>query len=533
MKVYLSPYKTKTTVIEHEQGGKKYEIEFNNNALAKTAFVVAVNDENPIFTHLNRYLKRLSQEMQDDIFEIINQISYVMSESATIEEINKKLSTLFIHLFQRISFEHIYDLVLHDKEFNHDITLPSPDNIKMAYESVSDNYTKEKTYIYSEYQQLIALIVQLRIMFPIWASYIELFNDKLGTNYKEYEAFKLIHDSGLFKNNPAMEKLARYVQANTPQEGSKAAIIDFISSENYPLYNLALVVVRKICTMEIRNPGERHPILIMHISTHVREKISNNDKKQGAIIANKIGQDFKSSSEERQVSLYERFKIREKLTVGEKVFLLESVNNPLDLATKLKPGIDLDFVNMIVSETMRMGSTPVERVQKILLKNMIASIAPYKTVDLMNRSTLINSLGAVAAVLIDDGFIEIAQFCTASTIHSTTGGVTIATDQHQNKVTQELRDKMFGLMPFQRAGRSKAQVSPISDNIDLIFKEITTRAWNSNLPDHLIANDGGPVIRRIKIPSNLRIRLTEFAIYISERSQGTVNVEDKLTHLQY
>lgn len=59
--------------------------------------------------------------------------------------------------------------------------------------------------------------------------------------------------------------------------------------------------------MEIRNPGEKHPVLIMHISTHVREKISNNDKKQGSIIADKIGQDVKANSEERQISMYERF----------------------------------------------------------------------------------------------------------------------------------------------------------------------------------------------------------------------------------
>lgn len=530
MRVYLSADKPKTTVIEHTVKDKKHYLEFSNNSLAKTAFVIAVNDENPIFTHLNRYLAKIDQKRKDEIFEIIAEIQSKIEGSNNLELANAQLKILIGHLFKRISYTEILNLVVNDREFAKDITLPAPENIKMRYESISDNYTKEKTYIFSEYQELIALIIQLRIMFPIWAHYIEVFSGSLGTDYKEFEAFKLIEDSDLFKNI-AMVKLLSYVCANTPTEGSNAAIINFISSEDYPMYNLALVVVRKICTMEIRNPGERQPILIMHISTHVREKISNNDKKQGSIIANKIGQDTKQSSEERQISMWERFKIRDRLNVGQKVFLLESLNNPLDLARKLDPNIDLDLVTSILSETMRMGTVPIEKVQKIILRNVLAQVVPSKTVELLNRQTLVNALGVSAAILIAHGFPTIAQFCTATVVQSD-GNKTIATDQHQNKVTAELRERLISLMPFQRSGRSKTALSPIVDNVDMIFKELTSKVWHSNLPDHIIAKEG-PVIRRIKIPANLRITLTEFAIYLAERSSPILAVEDKLNNLKY
>ena len=536
MRVYLSPDKPKTTIIEHTTIDKGMSttqtIEFSNNSLAKTAFVMAVNDENPIFVHFNRYMDKLPKNRQDEIFDIIAEIQSEIENTNNLESTNGNLKILFAHLFKRIIYDEILSLVLNDKSFNSDITLPSLDNIKTKYEGVSDNYTKEKTYIFSEYQEFIALIIQLRIMFPIWAHYIEVFSSNLGTNYKEYEAFKLIEDSELFHNR-AMLKLRRYVEAITPDEGSKAAIIDFISSDDYPLYNLALVVVRKICTMEIRNPGERQPILIMHTSTHIREKISNNDKKQGSIIADKKGQDIKSSSEEHQISMLERFKIKDKLTVGQKVFLLESVDNPLDLARKLKPNIDLDLVSAVLADTLRMGSQPVERVQKIILKNVISHVVSFHVVDLMPKSTLINSLGAVAAVLISDGFYGIAQFLTATTIPSD-GGVTIATDQHQNKVTSELRERLIAQMPYQRSGRAKATTSPIVDNVDIIFKELTNKVWHNNLPDFIILQGGtGAVIRRIKIPGNLRIMLTEFAIYLAERTFSVQAVEDKLSNLKY
>lgn len=530
MRVYLSKDKAKTTIVEHESNGEIHQLEFNNNTLAKTAFVLAVNDENPIFSHLNRYLAKLTKPRQDEIFDIVVEIQEEIENTNNLEETNKHLRILFDHLFKRISFNEILNLVVNDHEFGKDITLPSFENIKMKYEGVGDNYTKEKTYIFSEYQELIALIIQLRIMFPIWAHYIEIFSSSLGTNYKEFEAFKLIEDSDLFKNK-AMQKLVRYVHANTPDVGSNAAIIDFISSEDYPLFNLALVVVRKICTMEIRNPGERHPILIMHISTHVREKIINNDKKQGAIIVDKIGQDSKSSSEERQVSMYERFKIRDKLDVGKKVFLAENVENPLLFANMLSPGIDLDLVSAVIAQTTRMGTVPVENVQKIILRNMIASVISSKVVDLMSREVLVNSLGVIAAVLIRDGHEEIAQFCTATVVNSD-GSAVIATDNHQNKVTAELREKLVSLMPFQRSGKSKTTISPIVENVDMIFKELVSKVWSSNLPDHLISTTG-PVIRRIKIPPNLRIRLTQFAIYIVEQRSFICDAENKLSNLNY
>jgi hypothetical protein len=530
MQVYLSSEKPKTTVIEHFNNGALHHLEFSNNTLAKTSFVQAVNDENPIFTHLNRYLAKIPNSKQDEIFDIMAEIQSEIDNANTLEVTNTHLRILFTHLFQRISFDEILALVMTDREFMKDISLPSFENIKQKYESVGDNYTQEKTYIFTEYQELIALIIQLRIMFPIWAHYIEVFFSSLGTNYKEFEAFKLIEDSNVFKNK-AMQKLVRYVQANTPNEGSKAAIIDFISSEDYAKFNLALVVVRKICTMEIRNPGEKHPILIMHISTHVREKITNNDKKQGAIIVDKIGQDQKATSEERQVSMYERFKIRDQLSTGQKVFLMENVINSLQFAKMLKPGIDLDLVNAVITKTIDMGTVPVENVQKIILRNIIANVIPSKVVDLMDREVLLRSLAVVAAVLITDGFPEIAQFCTASVIPSD-GSAVIATDNHQNKVTTELRDSLTALMPFQRSGKSKTATSPIVENVDMIFKELINKVWHSNLPDYLIAPNG-PIIRRIKIPGNLRIRLTQFAIYVVERPSSISNVEDKLTNLIY
>jgi hypothetical protein len=88
-------------------------------------------------------------------------------------------------------------------------------------------------------------------------------------------------------------------------------------------------------------------------------------------------------------------------------------------------------------------------------------------------------------------------------------------------------------MPFNRSGKAKTSISPIYDNVDSIFKELTKTAWHSNLPDHIIAPNGGPVIRRIKIPSNLRIRLSEFAIYIAERPSPIQSVETKLSNLIY
>lgn len=527
MKLYLSPNKTKTTVVEHpDADGVIQTLEFSNNTLAKTAFVATVNDENPIFTHINRYFERIPMQRQNEIFEIITEIQNTIECPQSIEDANEKLKILFGHLFQRIVFDEILHYLRTDPVFSHDISMPSADNIKMRYdETMSDNYTKEKTYIYSEYEELIALIIQLRVMFPIWAHYIEVFSNKLGTNYKEFEAFKLITGSALFQNR-AMEKLATYVKAITPDEGSKAAIIDFISSEDYPIYNLSLVVVRKMCTMEIRNPGERAAIIIMHISTHVREKITNSDKKQGSIISEKGGSDANNRSEERQVSMIERFKIREKLSIGTKVFLTEITSNPMDVAQKLSPNVNLDYVTLINAARSNVFNAPVERVQKIFLKNILSSIVSYRVVDLLEKEHLISCLSAASAVLIAEGFEDIAPYLTASVIN-TESTSTIASDQHQNKVSVDLREKMQDLWKFQRSSKSKIVTNPITENVDLIFKEISSKAWYNNFPDALLTTK----VRRMQNPTNLRIRLTNLAIYLAERKNSALTAEEKLNNL--
>ena len=524
MKLYLSREKTKTTVVEHpDADGVIQTLEFSNNTLAKTAFVAAVNDENPIFTHLNRYLEKIPVERQDDIFEIITGIKNAIEGPHGIDQVNSQLKILFGHLFNKIHFDEILYLLKNEPSFNYDISLPTADNIKMKYDdTMSDNYTQDQTYIFSEYQELVALIVQLRVMFPIWAHYIEIFSGKLGTNYKEFEAFKLICGTALFTNK-AMEKLTRYVRAITPDEGSKAAIIDFISSEDYPIYNLSLVVVRKMCTMDIRNPGEKTPIIIKHIFTHVREKITNSDKKQGCIISEKGGQDANNRSEERQISMIERFKIREKLSIGTKEFLLEVVRNPYTIAKQLSPMVNPDTVTLINAARSKILQVNVERVQKIFLKNILSINIPSRTVDLMEKEELIGALAAAASVLITDGFEDIAPFLTASIVSADTSG-TIATDQHQNKVPAELRESLNELLKFQRSSKSKIVTNPLAENVDLIFKEISNNAWYNNFPDELMTSK----VRRMQIPSNLRIRLTMFALYLGERQTSLATLEDKL-----
>ena len=221
--------------------------------------------------------------------------------------------------------------------------------------------------------------------------------------------------------------------------------------------------------------------------------------------------------------MIERFKIREKLSIGTKEFLLEVVRNPYTIAKQLSPMVNPDTVTLINAARSKILQVNVERVQKIFLKNILSINIPSRTVDLMEKEELIGALAAAASVLITDGFEDIAPFLTASIVSADTSG-TIATDQHQNKVPAELRESLNELLKFQRSSKSKIVTNPLAENVDLIFKEISNNAWYNNFPDELMTSK----VRRMQIPSNLRIRLTMFALYLGERQTSLATLEDKL-----
>jgi hypothetical protein len=309
-----------------------------------------------------------------------------------------------------------YEVIANWLKYNsQDIVLPSTKHIRTEYTEIDDrNHTKDKTYILSDYVDLIVLIVQLRPMIFIWGEFIRNFSSATGTTFKEYSAYDLLSKTGVLETK-ALIKLETYVRVITPAEGSREAIVEFISSEDYPLWNLAVLVVRKVCLFDVRGLVDDTPTIIRHISTHIREKIKHSSNSFDGQIRDKNDNNSDNQSEEQQTSRFEAIKTKELTTTGDRVFIERMVRNPLLLAQQLDPTcppeLVMEFYKLLTHPDL--SKLVLTKVQKTITRQVCSLVIPHRGFEYLAKEKM-NCVAAAQAVLWNQGPLPVGWYSVST-----------------------------------------------------------------------------------------------------------------------
>jgi hypothetical protein len=498
--------------VEHK--GK--ELAFSIRPFTRSVFE-AGNERSAIFDHINKYIASMSGDSQDKIFAIYENIINIFDTVPDLEETKQKLIKEVKELYKYFQYDDVANWMKYNSR---DIVLPSTKHIRTVYNEADDrNHTKDKTYILSDYVDLIAMIVQLRPMIPIWGEYIKNYAGAIGTTFKEFSAYELLIGSGVLESR-AMEKLETYVRVVTPKEGNNEAIVEFISSEDYPVWNLALLLVRKVCLFDVRGLVDDSPILIRHISTHIREKIRHSSNSFSGQIRSKTDPNDTNQSEENQTSKFETIKTKEITSAGDRVFIERMVSNPVKLALQLDPECPKElpqfFLNCLKDTSIPLSQ--LSEVQNILTKQICAPIIPHRGLDYLDSEKL-NCVAAAQAVMWNNGFHLIAGILSANGVSDTKPDSINTSIESRTKVRPELRDRLLELFPFTRKSKSGKESDVVMDNVDYIVKELSNEMWILRLPAEMISiiNTAQPNRVKLMIPPNIKNMVIELAIYLASR----------------
>ena len=168
----------KECYVEH----KGQQIPFSINAFTRTAFE-STTEKSQIFSHINRYIESLGEKAQDQIFQIYSNIKNIFDTVPEFEPAKRKLLDEVGILYQFFNYDSIANWLKYNSQ---DIVLPSTKHIRTEYTEIDDrNHTKDKTYILSDYVDLIVLIVQLRPMIFIWGEFIRKLSSATRTTFTE------------------------------------------------------------------------------------------------------------------------------------------------------------------------------------------------------------------------------------------------------------------------------------------------------------------------------------------------------------
>ena len=180
-----------------------------------------------ILYHLNWYWSGLSPEKQDEIFNIYTTIHGLLSREPDTT-------------FENLPLQHaIRDLIaLHPIADLHEwiikpgvIRWPDESEIPRDFDQAAQaKYTKDKNFVYGDYQDLMAFVLQVRTLTPVWGEFLSQHDKAISNTYRDMVALQLASESNL-DESPGYKKLARFVDAMVASRAtlSTSGALEYIS----------------------------------------------------------------------------------------------------------------------------------------------------------------------------------------------------------------------------------------------------------------------------------------------------------------
>lgn len=480
------------------------------------------SDEFDLFFQMNLVFERMPQQKQLAIFGVYKDMRKLFEECYDRDELTNTLYGHLKTLYDLVTLEEIEQwITLHAVGLEARVPVEELSNtfeVKVTNE-IRESYSREQTYLRSDYMKLMALALGLRLMIPVWSEYILRTKVEAGTEYKEFYAFRLLYRTNLMSSE-AMVKFKEYVLRCIPQEKSKASIVGGVSSEDFPEWVTAQTIIRCLCTRDVRGVMGG-TTLVQYIYNNVRERVKRSENSFGGAIRDKpLGTD-KSGDDEGRTSVIEAYKVREEIPGGEIAYLQWVLSDPMQVAYQLQPDIDLKLVKSALKTSKAGFSNNVcKEPQVTLLQYIIAPIATPRAIQHMPRSVVESLLAVAQAVLWHRGHHVLAGIVTA--VESRDSDLMINSVGGGGRIPKELADEITLLYPFTKKATPRLK-APKSLNlaiaaIDSLVEELSEYSWILTIEDQYIQQiTGTNTSRRYSLPRDIKTKIAEFVLEQAKR----------------
>lgn len=487
------------------------EIQWNISLFDKMSYDSSAYD---IFEQINGYWSRLPEEKQDNIFAIYKSIREAFDTIWDIELLTKRLYVLIHDLYE---YHELGD-VKHWIDFHSTLAIPA--SIKDEYnESYENPGSRERTYLKEDYKWLVTTAVALRAMIPVWGEFILRNKSIIGNVFKEYYAFKLLAHSNISRSEP-MERLRIYVEHSLPQDKSKAsAILDGISSEDFPMWVMALVVVRRLSVGDIRGID---PVahLITFIYKFIGGKVKGHDNNFLGVVKDKplegLGQEG-----ENNLSRLEGYKIKQELPAGDIAIISNYVSDVERMALKICPDIDLNLVRAANISVRALEIENIWKPQTILMQWVLKPAISPRGILYLNKTLTLNAMAVTQAILWHKGYHELAGLVSA--IEQENDDEMNVASMTRVRIPKDLIEQLDLLFPFSRRSSGKQKIikrsNAAEDAINSVAELFSNNNWKLTLPNEWVEKiTGNTKNRRYSVPSNIKVLLTNLAIALANKS---------------
>lgn len=508
---------TGKVTIEHRAfDGVDYELSFSMSLFRKGKKQKDLMEEPSPFDTLNRFLTRCSEDQLENIFHFYYNCRVILDDIVDSISMSKKLSQEIKKLAEIIPLQTMINWV----KFYSDLRIP--DDLMDKFDDFEDKslVTRERTYVREDYVELMAWILCLRFIAPIWGTYVDKNSDVLGTTWKLCYAYDLINESSYADCPPAI-RLNNYITATIPATTDlNSAILKGISKTDYPHWLLTSVVIRRIVLHDLEDQSENSTLIIKIIYKYVIQKIQQQDKQFSGLIKTVGGDESSGPTDNDTTSPLEGYSSRQLISDGDiqiaEYYLREE--NIANIINKLDPQIPVNLVYEAFENIKPLFGISIAEPQIILTKWVINRVVSARMLDYISRKPLLVAMAVAASWYWHKGFYSLSLLTTASKVDNKNEHQLTGTEKRK-RIIKEMYDRIAKEYPYyQKTTGKKTEREKLSAivSIEYLEKMLTNYDWFTYAPDSWI---NGNILkirsRQYAVPEDIKANLVDLAIVLS------------------
>lgn len=387
--------------------------------------------------------------------------------------------------------------------------------------------TREKTYLRPDYINLVVLTIGLRLMEPIFWSFILETKSEIDNDFKEYYAGTLLSAAKNFIEHPGYVKLYDYLENNLRDaiKDSAKHSLSGLSSDKFPMWALNMIILRRLSIGDVRGLGARdgsNVHLVTYIHTYLQQRMIGNNK---SFDHNQIRDKLESSrknphEDDKKISIFEAIRIAENQSPGDLRELEFYFSEPKRIVECLCP----DLPQALLDDALRLAPTieanDIYDFQVRLLKNLIGPYQPPGCVNNLSGVIVTRLLCIMQAIFWHRGAKDLAMLFTLSRLdqHLThLSGVDVSSKLDQYL---PLSREVFPYIPRGTRRDDRAITSQPPVNIEFVketTKDLIEYSWLMNYPPHwryAPSRVAKAKLGQYVIPRDIRFQLLELSLRI-------------------
>lgn len=469
MRIFLAD--KQSIIVDHN--GKQLEF-FIHRTFNKTNLIESYQPGiGDCFTVFNQFLELLSKDRADKLFRQYER--FLESRQYHMDRVNQDhmerdntFRRIVKEIFTIVDYETVYDWM--DK----DIKIQYPPNVE---EFVGQGLDPNRTYVQSDYKELTALGLTLRLAIPIISQYIYDYGDSIGNDRKELMALKLLDMTDIIYTRP-YERFILFIESVTAQvENVKNTYktMNGVGSEEQGEIGKARKIVRRVAFIDpLTQDG-----IIQAVFNEIKNQPTDTQRSQHKI---KDKKKTASRSDEEETSVIEQYRIKEELPKGETLAISYYLESLLYL-----PATDNTFTNTEINLLKSLILELIEDGHEMDRHNLMMAMffvrgVPPESIEFVDREYQIAACVSVYGLMMKWQKYDLALLSIGK-LEPNSEDYGPAVTANRSTIPAELDRQLDELYPYRRKAKSTANVC--KEAISKLFSEVSGRLIRPiYCPDH-------------------------------------------------